>query len=128
MDPLIKSKPLQIQAMRREAVEISSAGVVSGGIRYPRVSHPETHMCEGSHRARIGKVIRIIKRIRSVTKQKNTAENRRKRHLLHDALDYEHVHADRRVDQAELDRHDDDDAEPDRIELAVAERVCRLSQ
>src|SRR5690349_13517508 len=36
--------------------------------------------------------------------------------VLDDALDDEDVHADRRVDEAELDRHDDDDAEPDRIE------------
>src|SRR5450755_2106036 len=37
-------------------------------------------------------------------------------HVLDDALDDEYVHSDRRVDEAELDRNDDDDAEPDRIE------------
>ena len=37
-----------------------------------------------------------------------------------DALDHEHVHADRRGDQPELDHHDDDDAEPHRV---VAQRV-----
>ena len=35
-------------------------------------------------------------------------------------LDDEHVHPDRRVDQAQFDRHDDDDAEPDRIETERA--------
>ena len=37
-------------------------------------------------------------------------------HVLDRGLDDEDVHADRRMDQAEFDRHDDDDPEPDRIE------------
>src|SRR6185369_16955535 len=41
------------------------------------------------------------------------------RHVLHHALDHEHIHADRRMDQAELDRHHDDDAEPNRIEAEM---------
>src|SRR6185437_13808275 len=48
-------------------------------------------------------------------------ENRRKRDVVHHALDDEHVHADRRMDQAELDRHDDDDAEPHRIEAELGD-------
>src|SRR3954466_1222643 len=39
--------------------------------------------------------------------------------VLHHALDDEDVHAHRRMDQAELDRHDDDDAEPDRVETEM---------
>src|SRR4051812_8546539 len=46
----------------------------------------------------------------------NTAENGRESDVLHHALDDEDDHADRRVNEAKLDRHDDDDAEPDRIE------------
>src|SRR5882724_8851197 len=43
-------------------------------------------------------------------------ENGGERYVLHDALDDEHVHADRRMDQPEFDGHHDDDAEPDRVE------------
>src|ERR1043165_1910940 len=39
--------------------------------------------------------------------------------IIDHALDDEDVHADRRVDQAELDRHHDDDAEPDRVEAEL---------
>ena len=39
--------------------------------------------------------------------------------VLHHALDDEHVHADGRMDQPELHRHDDDDAEPDRVEAQM---------
>src|SRR5512135_2387540 len=46
----------------------------------------------------------------------DTLEDRCEAHILHDALDHEYVHADRRVDQPQLDGHDDDHAEPDRIE------------
>src|SRR5665647_2473432 len=35
----------------------------------------------------------------------------RETHVLHHALDDKDVHADRRMDQPEFDRHDDDDAE-----------------
>src|SRR5262245_7164127 len=48
--------------------------------------------------------------------RQHTVEDGRYLHVLHDALDHEDVHADRRMDEAELDRHDDDDAEPDGIE------------
>src|SRR5215813_15075007 len=48
--------------------------------------------------------------------RQHAIENGRDLHVLDHALDDEDVHADRRMDEAELDRHDDDDAEPDRIE------------
>jgi hypothetical protein len=53
----------------------------------------------------------------SVTTNGSTPlKDRRETHVLDHALDHEHVHADRRMDQPEFDRHHDDDAEPDRIE------------
>src|ERR1035441_4356147 len=48
--------------------------------------------------------------------RQDALEDRREADVLDDALDDEDVHAHGRVDEAELDRHDDDDAEPDRIE------------
>src|SRR5262249_1853199 len=48
--------------------------------------------------------------------RQHTVEDRRNLHVLHHALDHEDIHADRRMDEAELDGHDDDDPEPDRIE------------
>ena len=38
---------------------------------------------------------------------------------MHHALDDEHIHAHRRVNQAQLDGHDDDDAEPNRIKAEL---------
>src|SRR5947209_3316892 len=49
----------------------------------------------------------------------HAAEDGREGDVLHHALDDKDVHADRWMDQAELDRHDDDDAEPDRIEAEM---------
>jgi hypothetical protein len=49
--------------------------------------------------------------------RQHAAEDGREGHLLRDTFDDEHVHADRRTDQAKLDRHDDDDAEPDRLRV-----------
>src|SRR6185312_6970505 len=46
-------------------------------------------------------------------------ENRDKTHVLDHALDDENIHADRRMDEPELHRHDDDDAEPDRVEAEM---------
>src|SRR5665213_2173822 len=46
-------------------------------------------------------------------------ENRGETHVLHHALDDKDVHADRRMDEAEFDAHDDDDAKPDRIEAEM---------
>src|SRR5690349_8320908 len=46
-------------------------------------------------------------------------EDRRERDVLDHALDHEHVHPDRWMDQAKLDGHDDDDAEPDRVEAEM---------
>ena len=46
-------------------------------------------------------------------------EDRRETDVLHHALDHEHVHPDRRMNEPEFDRHDDDDAEPDRIEAEL---------
>src|SRR6185503_7080897 len=43
-------------------------------------------------------------------------EDGRNLHILDHAFYHEDVHADRRMDEAEFDRHHDDDAEPDRIE------------
>src|SRR5215469_5679341 len=43
-------------------------------------------------------------------------EDRRDLDVLDHTLDHEHVHTDRRMNEAELDRHYDDDAKPDRIE------------
>src|SRR5512144_2764201 len=40
-------------------------------------------------------------------------EDGRNLHVLDYAFYYEDVHADRRMDEAELDRHDNDDPEPD---------------
>src|SRR5579875_689213 len=48
-------------------------------------------------------------------------ENGRETHVLHDALDHEDVHAHRWMDEAQFDRHDDDDAEPDRVEAEVGD-------
>src|SRR4051812_47960622 len=48
-------------------------------------------------------------------------ENGGETHVFNDAFDDEHIHADRRMDQAELDRHDDDDAEPDRVEAELGD-------
>src|SRR5437762_9061912 len=48
-------------------------------------------------------------------------EDGRERHVLHHALDHEHIHADRRMNQAKLDRHHDDHAEPDRIEAEMGD-------
>src|SRR4029078_1925135 len=49
-------------------------------------------------------------------KRHDAEKDRRDFHILDHSLDHEDVHADRRVDQAMLHRHDDDHAEPDRIE------------
>src|ERR1700709_2476521 len=46
----------------------------------------------------------------------HAAKDRGKVDVGHHAFYHEHDHADRRMDQPEFDRHDDDDAEPDRIE------------
>src|ERR1700761_5152861 len=47
------------------------------------------------------------------------SENRREADGLYHPLDHEHVHADRRMNEPKFDRHDDDDAEPDRIEAQL---------
>src|SRR5438270_11588981 len=49
-------------------------------------------------------------------KGQHAFEDRRKAHVFDDAFYDEDVHADRRVNESEFDCHDDDDAEPDRIE------------
>ena len=79
-------------------------------------------MCEGSHKAKIGKAIRITSRIRSVRMKGITPLKMvEKLTSLHHAFDDKHVHPDRRMDQPEFHRHHDDDAEPDRIEAEVGD-------
>src|SRR6185312_7515674 len=48
-------------------------------------------------------------------------ENGGETHVLHHAFYHEHVHPDRRMDEAELHRHHDDHAEPDRIESEMGD-------
>src|ERR1017187_8564386 len=49
----------------------------------------------------------------------NALEDRRETDVLDHAFYHEHVHSDRRMDQAEFHRHHDDDAEPDRVEAQM---------
>src|SRR5262249_24097277 len=48
--------------------------------------------------------------------RQHAVEDGRNLHVLHHAFYHEDVHADRRVNEAELDRHHDDHPEPDRVE------------
>src|ERR1700693_2935422 len=52
-------------------------------------------------------------------KGNNALEDSRETDVLDHAFYYEHVHPDRRMDQAEFHRHHDDDAEPDRVEAQM---------
>src|SRR4249920_3598297 len=52
-------------------------------------------------------------------KRNHALEDGRETHVFHHAFYHEHVHSDRRVDEAELDGHDDDHAEPNRIKAEV---------
>src|ERR1700674_496508 len=54
-------------------------------------------------------------------KRHHAEEYRGETDVLHHAFDDEHVHADRGVNKPKLDRHDDDDAEPDRIEAKLGD-------
>src|SRR6185436_18576356 len=49
----------------------------------------------------------------------HAAKDGGERHVLDHAFYDKDVHADRRMDQAEFDRHHDDDAEPDRIKTEM---------
>src|SRR4029079_11063278 len=51
--------------------------------------------------------------------RQHAIKNGRDLHVLDHAFYDEDVHADGRVDQPELHRHDDDDAEPDRVEAQL---------
>ena len=55
-------------------------------------------------------------------KWQNANKNSRKCHVLDYAFYDKNVHSNRRMDEAELDRHHDDDAEPDRISRAITLR------
>src|SRR6187401_610711 len=52
-------------------------------------------------------------------KRDDALEDGRKTHIFDHAFYHEHIHPNRRVDQAKLDRHYDDHAEPDRIKAEV---------
>ena len=65
----------------------------------------------------IGKAISIARRTQSAAMNGSTPlKTVRVRHLRQQRLQHEEVHADRRADQADLDHHHDEDAEPDRVE------------
>ena len=68
----------------------------------------------------IGKAIRIARRTQSTATNGITPRNTVPvLHLRQQRLQHEQVHAHRRADQADLDHHHDQDAEPDRVDAQV---------
>src|SRR6267143_1709264 len=51
--------------------------------------------------------------------RQHAAENGRRAHLGKQRPEHEHVHADRRADESDLDHAHDDDSEPDRVETQM---------
>ena len=83
--------------------------------------------CNAAHRIRLGsqsemagKAIRMASRTTSATMNGSTPwKSVRVGTCGSSAFEHEQVHADGRADQADLHHHDDQDAEPDRIEAQV---------
>ena len=89
----------------------------AGAVRALAPARGQSFISRGSTRLIHGNATSIASSTTSaktngVTPRKIVAVDDARQH----ALDDEHVHADRRADQADLDDDDDDDAEPDRVE------------
>src|SRR5689334_22599916 len=113
--PWPMSPAVVTSAMRAVMVKmyfVSSVGVIAGfSVRHHTRRQPGGEQRERDQDHQADQVGRH--------KGNHAAEDGGERDVLHHALDDKDVHADRRMDEAELDRHHDDDAEPDRIEAEM---------